>query len=203
MSQTSSRGFSLMEMMVAAAIFALVAVVAIPSYESYVARSRQSLAKNELSIVFATEKRFYGQFQIYHWDLPTIGYVPEGRWADYGAAVEKGRAYALTLGPTVGLIRDLLNSYGISENTSIFWGFSYYHTFAASPDACGIVSNPEFVPGVDSSIGGSTAFISETAYRASAIGCPRGNVPSGQPVTRLDRWSIDQNRVLTNSASGI
>ncbi|MCX8003464.1 MAG: prepilin-type N-terminal cleavage/methylation domain-containing protein [Burkholderiaceae bacterium] len=64
-SHVRARGFSLMEVLVAMAIIAILAAIAIPSYTAYVQRANRSDAKTRLLEAAALLQRFFSQNNAY------------------------------------------------------------------------------------------------------------------------------------------
>jgi len=75
----SQAGFSLIELMVVVAIIAVLATIAIPRVNRFVAKSRTSEAQINLSSIYTFNKNFYVEYQGYTNSFPSMGYVPEGR----------------------------------------------------------------------------------------------------------------------------
>ncbi len=73
---SSSRGFSLVELMIVVAIIGLLSSIAIPNFRKFQARSRTTEAKLQLAAIYTAETSFYSQYQIYHTCLLTMGYDP-------------------------------------------------------------------------------------------------------------------------------
>ncbi|HUP57779.1 MAG TPA: prepilin-type N-terminal cleavage/methylation domain-containing protein, partial [Bdellovibrionota bacterium] len=83
-------GFTLVELMVVVAIIGILAAVAIPNYQKYQARARQSEARVGLAAAFTAEKGFAVEQNTYSACLDNIGYRPDG----FGALNSK-RYYAV------------------------------------------------------------------------------------------------------------
>jgi type IV pilus assembly protein PilE len=83
-----SRGFSLVELMIALLIVAVLTSIAVPSYRQYVLRSHRAEAKTALLNVAAAQERFYLQNNTYTTDLTSApAATPPGLGqADYDAA---------------------------------------------------------------------------------------------------------------------
>lgn len=75
---TSQKGFSLIELMIVVAIIGILASIAIPNYQRFQAKARQSEARSQLAAVFTAEKAFLAEWNQYFGDLAEVGYVPEG-----------------------------------------------------------------------------------------------------------------------------
>ena len=71
-------GFTLVELMVVVAIIGILAAVAIPNYQKYQARARQSEVKLALSNIYTAEKGFAAESGSFTNCLKQAGYVPEG-----------------------------------------------------------------------------------------------------------------------------
>ena len=79
----SSRGFTLIEVMIVVVIVAILAAIALPSYQQYVERSRRVDATETLLRMAALQERFFFQESNYSMDLDDLGgdLSPEG-WYD-------------------------------------------------------------------------------------------------------------------------
>ncbi|KJV28057.1 type IV pilin protein [Luteibacter yeojuensis] len=70
----ASGGFTLIELMVAVAILAILAAIAIPQYNRYAFRARRADGQKLLMAIANAEERYYAQQNKYA-DLKTIGFA--------------------------------------------------------------------------------------------------------------------------------
>jgi len=68
------RGFTLMELLIAMVIAAILAAIAIPSYSSYIQKSRRSDAKTALLDMAALEERYFSTSNVYTNSPVNLGY---------------------------------------------------------------------------------------------------------------------------------
>ncbi len=74
----SERGFTLIEMMLVVAIIGVLAAVAVPLYNRYMSKARQSEAKMSLAAIYIAEKTFHGDYGGYVSSFAAMSYEPEG-----------------------------------------------------------------------------------------------------------------------------
>ena len=75
----SSKGFSLVELMIVVAIIGILASIAVPTFNSFRAKSRQAEAKTLLSSLYTGQKAFFAEWSMYFGDFRDIGFTPEGQ----------------------------------------------------------------------------------------------------------------------------
>ena len=76
--QTTQTGFTLIELMIAVAIVALLAAIAVPSYNRYVEKSRRTDATTALTRIAGQLERCYTQYGKYNDPDCTFGFVSNG-----------------------------------------------------------------------------------------------------------------------------
>lgn len=81
------RGFSLIELMIAVTIVAILAMVAIPSYTDYANRQIESLAQQSLLELAARQEQYFADARGYACTLAQVGYAMPGEVTDHYDAV--------------------------------------------------------------------------------------------------------------------
>ena len=71
----STKGFSLIEMMIVVAIMSLIATIGIPQYSKFKRKAHDTEAKVSLGALFVSEKIFHSDYNFYHTSLQAIGFV--------------------------------------------------------------------------------------------------------------------------------
>ncbi len=71
-------GFTLIELMIVVGIIGILVSIAIPNFQVYQAKARQSEAKLALAAIYGAEKSFYAEYAAYAGSMDAIGYAPEG-----------------------------------------------------------------------------------------------------------------------------
>jgi type IV pilus assembly protein PilA len=77
--QLGEAGFSLIELMIVVAIIGILATIAIPNFNRFQAKAKQSEAKGNLTGLYTAEKSFYAEWSQYFADFRDIGFAPEGK----------------------------------------------------------------------------------------------------------------------------
>mgnify|MGYP001817422466 CR=1 FL=1 len=68
-------GFTLIELMIAIAVVAIIMTVALPSYEGHTLRTKRSLAKAELLKIMARQEQFFLNNRVYSTTLAPLGFA--------------------------------------------------------------------------------------------------------------------------------
>jgi type IV pilus assembly protein PilE len=137
----SMAGFTLTEIMIVVVIVGVLAAIALPSYQSYVQKTRRSDAIAALEKAAARQEQFYFQYNQYTDNESRLGGgadsipSPEGYYIVTSALVDGGQGYTLTATPVAGgvqagdsdcaqLTLNHLGQRGASpaENADLCWG---------------------------------------------------------------------------------
>lgn len=181
----NSKGFSLVELMVVVAIIGILASVAVPSINKYMAKSRQTEAKANLGAYYSSNKAFFSEYSLYAAWFGVIGYQPEGRMR-YRIGVP---------GAVIGIAD--LNARG--------------YTLAALPAPPGnAIDNQVYCGGVVGVVANGCALLTEgfgQGLGAGVIGALGVNFTAvAAGVVRqggaADTWTINNLKVLTNTIDG-
>ncbi len=180
-------GFTLVELMVVVAIIGILAAVAIPNYQKYQAKARQSEAKVALSAIYTAEKAFATENNNFSSCLAAIGYAPEGAKRYYGHGWTNANAANTTCG----------ESGGVSCACQSWSGPSTCGTACAAA-----VNVTHYLPNIRANPGATMptqANLGTVLTKSTFTVRSTGNVSTTQVGN--DAWTIDENKALINTAA--
>ncbi len=185
-SRTSQRGFSLVELMVVVAIIGVLASIAIPSINKYIAKARQTEAKTQLSSLYTSEKAFFAEYTAYHGMFGAIGYSPEGQLR-YNVGFSTITAEAN-------------NANGYTTTPVAPGNVRTVDAYCAAPGAAMTATGCRMLNGATNAVPPvvpAAGTININTFVAAAT----ARISTGAGAD--DVWTMDQNKILSNTVDGI
>ena len=183
----SQSGFSLIELMIVVAIIGILATIAIPNFNRFQAKAKQSEAKGNLAGIYSAEKAFYAEWSSYYGSLPDIGFTPEGRLNYHvGFPALGGALLVAPFTPTAYTACINTGKLGPACNASfqVAAGVPAYASTTMTAGCLGTSTDTLTTP-------------SNVGFQATAIG------HISQVVGLNDIWEINSDKITCNSTIGI
>ena len=164
----TQKGFSLVELMVVVAIIGILASIAIPSYQKFQRKARQSEAKTMLASLYTAEIAFMAEHALGSPNLLQVGFTPSGQVTYLVGFSEKGNLSDATL--NLNLTNPPTGYYGPAakdiEHVNTFEMCEGPHTRSS-----GITTGSCHVPlGADKEQGGATLTLTAVASCVESSG---------------------------------
>ncbi|MFZ9595941.1 MAG: type IV pilin protein [Bdellovibrionia bacterium] len=176
-------GFTLVELMVVVAIIGILASVAIPNYQQFQARARQSEAKAGLGNIGAIEMAYFSDAQTYSMCIQKLGYTSQGvnRYYTIGFTNADGKKCGRDMGSSC------INIYGSSSKDPI-------DSCAANDGEAYFVANVGAGKAATAKADITTT-IEQQAFSAEAAGYISG--------TTADKWYVKEGGTPVNTQNGV
>ena len=176
-------GFSLIELMIVVAIIGILATIAVPNFNRFQAKAKQSEVKGNLNGIYTAEKAFYAEWSTYFGQLKDIGFIPEGRLTYHVGFTAPGTT------PPAPYSATGVNCQSTLATAATCGGAFQVNARMATaiPSATGCTMNATYsptTPGVQGFLAGGAGFISEKS-------------------TTADQWTMNAEKILCNVVNGM
>lgn len=182
----SNKGFSLVELMIVVAIIGILSSVAIPNFQRFQRKARQSESTSLLAAYHSAQKATYAEWSFYPGNFSSTGFNPDGQLTYRIIAADN--ITGATAAPGGGAIPGYLDTCVDTASTTVcpvgYPSWSERTAGVASGLAGPAGNTAACVPAAD----GSTFKVCSSAYLGSGV---------------ADEWSLDHNKVLENEVSGL
>lgn len=191
----SSDGFTLVELMVVVAMVGVLASIAVNNFKKMVGRARQSEAKLDLAASYMSQKSFYAEKGSYTYCLFKTGFEPTS-----------GSNRYYMVGYLHGGLATVCGPYGNDDCYKYEWNGtttpcdcnpSGWAWGGGTRNDCTFWQTASINPSAWSTFGsGPTLQVTQNTFLTGAMG-------SISDKGTLDYWTIDHNKLLKNTQSGL
>ena len=179
--RTNESGFTLVELMVVVAIIGILAAVAIPQYQRFQSKARQSEARLALTGVYTAERAYAIEQNSFGSCMDQMGYAPDSGTRFYTVGFTDAAAAATSCGAGTVACNALQGATCTAgAATSRFMATRVEGTATLQADDAGL---------------------SATLTRATFTATARGNVQTTGAT--FDVWTMDHNKALTNTTPAL
>lgn len=177
---SSEKGFSLIELMIVVAIIGILAAIAIPNYQRFQRKARQSEARANLTAYYTSSMAVFAENNIHYGNWVAIGFLPQGQLSYRITAADS--ALVPPSGPNAAAC---LVSTSTAANCGTIAG---YGIGVGWTENAGTVAAPA-----------ATCVAANTPAADTFTTCASADLGTGT----IDTWSIDQAKTLTNGTPGL
>ena len=206
-------GFTLVELMIVVAIIGILATIAIPQYNKFISKSKQSEAKVSLGGIRTAEASFTSENNSYSSCLSSIGFARDGKKFYYTVGFSSTVAAKSLCGPTGDAA---CNS--ASFGTTVSTGTGTATSMSTATNGCTAGKDvSSFEANTAATLGGlpntgsldklpnsKVTAVSKGNFIAAAIGNLSTSASnSNTDLTGDDIWLVDQDNTLQNLQLGL
>ena len=188
----SQKGFTLVELMIVVAIIGILSTIAVPQYQKFQARSKQTEVRIGLGGIYQLETAWAVDRQSFSACLANIGYARDGARFFYALGFNGGEA-GTTCGPQGGLS---CSTYQWDTNAAGTW------IVQASGGTCTAGVNVSYF---DSNTKDKGTVATKSDIPASTVATGTFTIGGAGNLlgTLMDSWTVDERKKLVNTISGI
>ncbi len=178
----NKNGYSLVEIMIVVSIIGILSAIAIPRFQSFQRRAKQSEAKTMLSALYSAQKVFRTEHDSYYSNLLVVGLEPEGslRYTIGFGTVTSASLPGFTTAPY---------THGHNRNTHHLCGDAFDTDIGSN---CKYESGVPIYPVISDTFCTNNEFVAMARALQSVLG--------GSALE--DRWTINQKKEIVNVING-
>ena len=191
------KAFSLIELLTAGSIMAVLAVIGIKSYQSQVNKARTAEAQESLSYVYSNQQVFYNNWDGYDENLMLIGLAPSGAYY-YDVGFTQAGSVVGEYPPGAADVVSVLecSTFELLCKGECLSGIEnvasgYYSGYFSSPN-CEVLSKQPILAGGAKCILCPSASADDTSFKVIAV----------ERLKNVDIWSINEKQQVVHEEDG-